>query len=110
LIAPGDRSHIGPDSKPIYDSINGEMQRVKARAPASYRPQVLDTEKRVNLLFDHLNASAIESQVLNDLQGIADAIGRRDHDDAAGRVTRLMTQIPGQQWLVSFLCIYEGPH
>jgi protein transport protein SEC31 len=79
------------------------MNRVKDRAPASYRAQVLDTEKRVNLLFDHLNASAFDGQVLNDLQGIADAIGQRAHDEATAKVTKLMTQVEGQQWLVSLL-------
>ena len=31
------------------------MARVKSRAPPSYKPQVNDTEKRLNILFDHLN-------------------------------------------------------
>jgi protein transport protein SEC31 len=31
------------------------MARVKARAPASFKAQVNDTEKRLNILFDHLN-------------------------------------------------------
>ena len=31
------------------------MTRVKSRAPASFKPQVTDTEKRLDILFDHLN-------------------------------------------------------
>ena len=31
------------------------MSRVEARAPPSFRPQVTDTKKRLDILFDHLN-------------------------------------------------------
>ena len=54
-IAKGDRTHIPPIAQPIYEILSSEMARVKSRAPASFKPQVTDTEKRLDILFDHLN-------------------------------------------------------
>jgi protein transport protein SEC31 len=39
----------------IYQILSSEMSRVKARAPSSYKAQVNDTEKRLDILYDHLN-------------------------------------------------------
>jgi hypothetical protein len=39
----------------MYEILDAEMQRVKAKAPANYKQHVVDTEKRLNILFDHLN-------------------------------------------------------
>jgi protein transport protein SEC31 len=87
---------------PIFEILDREMQRVKSRAPASYKAQVLDTEKRVNLLFDHLNSSTLKQDVLDGMQNVADGLSKRDHDTAAAKVTGLMKIVDdGAPWLVS---------
>jgi protein transport protein SEC31 len=79
------------------------MQRVKARAPASFKAQVMDTEKRVNLLFDHLNSETLPSDAVSGLQNIATAMESRKHEEAGKLVTELMTLVDnGQAWLVSY--------
>jgi protein transport protein SEC31 len=39
----------------LVDIFTRDMQRVAARAPPNFAPQVKDTQKRLGLLFDHLN-------------------------------------------------------
>ncbi|RMZ79568.1 hypothetical protein DV737_g3393, partial [Chaetothyriales sp. CBS 132003] len=53
--AKGDRSHIPAQALPIFTILSAEMERVKARAPSSFQVQVKDTEKRLDILYDHLN-------------------------------------------------------
>lgn len=80
--AAGDRSHIGPGAQPVYDTLNAEMQRVKAVAPANYKGHVDDAEKRLNILFDQLNNSAIGGEALSQLQALAEAFGSRNFEQA----------------------------
>jgi protein transport protein SEC31 len=77
------------------------MQRVKARAPASYKDQVLEVERRVNLLFDSLNSSVFESGTLGKIKELADNLSKREHEEATRKVTELMKIVDGGQgWLV----------
>jgi protein transport protein SEC31 len=59
------------------------MQRVSAKAPASFLPQVKDTEKRLNLLFDHLNnGELIKPDTIAELTQLAEALEARDYEAA----------------------------
>jgi protein transport protein SEC31 len=100
--APGDRSHISPTAMPIYEILKNEMQRIKSRAPANYRPQVLDTEKRINILFDHLNSQDIKPDTVEEVKELAQAIQSRQHDQATAQLTELMTTKTdeGSHWMV----------
>jgi protein transport protein SEC31 len=72
----GDRSHIPSDQLPIVESLESTFQAIKPNVPVKYEKQVIDTEKRLNILFDHLNnedlltpeSLSILSQLVNDLK------------------------------------------
>lgn len=51
----GDRSHIPSQYIPIYELLMADLERVKQRAPPAFQRQVKDTEKRLGILFDHIN-------------------------------------------------------
>ena len=91
-IAPGDRSHIPSNAQPIYDILNSDMQRIKAKAPASFKPQVIDTEKRLNILFDHLNnEDLLKPNTVQDMVELAQALRARDYDQAQAIHIDLLT-------------------
>lgn len=59
------------------------MQRVAAKAPATYAPQVKDTQKRLGLLFDHLNnEELVQPATIDQLTQLADAIQIKDYASA----------------------------
>jgi len=84
LTAKGDRSHIPSSAEPVYTILTSEMQRVKARAPASFKPQVDDTEKRLNILFDHLNnEDLLQPDTVGMLVELSQALQNRDFNRAS---------------------------
>ena len=93
---------------PLYQTLDAEMQRIKAKAPAQFRPQVLDTEKRLSILFDHLNNEDLLNAVaVEELSGLAEAIRGRRFEQAQALFQDIMTGKTdgGEQWmtwLVSF--------
>lgn len=59
------------------------MQRVAATAPATFAPQVKDTQKRLNLLFDHLNnEELVQPATIEQLMELAQAIESKDYATA----------------------------
>lgn len=55
------------------------MARVKARAPSSFKPQVVDTEKRLDILFDHLNnEDLVKPDTVAQLVELSQALEQRD--------------------------------
>jgi protein transport protein SEC31 len=59
------------------------MQRVKAKAPASFTAQVQDTEKRLSILFDHLNnETLLKPNTVADMVALAEALRAKDFDRA----------------------------
>ncbi|KAI9892105.1 MAG: protein transport protein S31 [Vezdaea aestivalis] len=80
---PGDRAHIPSEAVSVYEVLNEDMQRVKARAPVSFKPQVLDAEKRLNQLFDHLNnEDLVKPDTVAQLVELAQAMKVRDYTTA----------------------------
>ena len=60
------------------------MARVKARAPASFKPQVVDTEKRLNILYDHINnQELLKPDTVDTMVELAQALATRDFDTAS---------------------------
>ncbi|CAL1708455.1 unnamed protein product [Somion occarium] len=55
---PGDRSHIPNHLQPVYQVINGELDRLKRTTPPQQKRLVDDLERRINPLFDALNSMA----------------------------------------------------
>lgn len=101
--APGDRSHIPQTSQPIYEILNQEMQRIKVRAPPSFKPQVLDTEKRLNILFDHLNnEDLLKPDTISEMNELAQALQAKQYGEAQAIFTDILTNKTdeGSNWMV----------
>lgn len=80
---PGDRSHIPPSAQRLVEILDRDMQRVAAMAPASFSPQVKDAQKRIGLLFDHLNNSElVKEDTIGQLSQLAEALESKDFDTA----------------------------
>ncbi|KAF2190782.1 WD40 repeat-like protein [Zopfia rhizophila CBS 207.26] len=100
---PGDRSHIPPSSRPIYEILGAEMQRVKARAPPQFKQHVVDTEKRLNILFDHLNnEELLKPDTIQEMSELAGHLQARNYDEAITLFTDLMTNKTeeGSNWMI----------
>ncbi|KAM7208597.1 protein transport protein SEC31 [Naviculisporaceae sp. PSN 640] len=99
----GDRSHIPASAQELVDIFTRDMQRVASKAPASYAPQVKDTQKRLNLLFDHLNnEELVKSDTIDELTALARALADRDYGVASKiqvDIQRDKTEECGQ-WMV----------
>lgn len=60
------------------------MQRVASKAPPSFAPQVKDTQKRLNMLFDHLNnEELVKPDTIERLSELAEALASKNYDVAA---------------------------
>ena len=56
------------------------MSRIEPRAPASHGPQVRDTIKRLDILYDHLNnQDLIQEDTVGQLVELAQNIQARDY-------------------------------
>jgi len=102
--APGDRSHIPDASRLIYEILDADLQRVKARAPAQYKQHVADTEKRLNILFDHLNnEDLLKPDTIQSMNELAANIQAKQYDAAVAIFSDLMTNKTdeGSNWMVS---------
>jgi len=83
------------------------MQRVKAKAPAQYKQHVADTEKRLNILFDHLNnEEVLKPDTIQEMNKLAQSIQTKNYDAATALLTDLMTNKTdeGSAWMVSLNC------
>lgn len=79
----GDRTHIPELYRPIHELLSADMNRVKAVAPPSHKRQVQDTEKRLNILFDHINnEELLSADTLADMLSLAQAVAARDYTTA----------------------------
>ena len=87
------------------------MLRVKSRAPASYRAQVNDTEKRLNILFDHLNnETLLKPNTIEDMVELAQALASRNYDHAQAIHVDVMMNRTEEcgNWMVSPKSTSEG--
>jgi len=79
------------------------MQRIKSKAPAQFRPQVLDTEKRLGILFDHLNnEDLLKGDTVGEMVELSRAIQGRQYDQAQTLFQDIMTRKTdeGSNWMV----------
>ncbi|KAL8728756.1 MAG: hypothetical protein Q9166_005188 [cf. Caloplaca sp. 2 TL-2023] len=100
----GDRSHIPSKSRPIFELLSTDMQRVKARAPANFQKQVNDTEKRLNILFDHLNnEDLLKDDTVESMIELSRAVQARDYEQAQAIHLDLLTNKTDQcgQWMAA---------
>ncbi len=74
----------------MVDIFSNDMQRVASKAPASFAQQVKDTQKRLNILFDHLNnEELVKPNTIERLSELAEALQAKNYDVA----TRLQVDI-----------------
>ena len=102
-LAPGDRSHIPPNAQPVYEILHRDMQRVKSRAPSSFKAQVNDTEKRLNILFDHLNnEDMLKADTIASMVELAQEIQARNFEQAQAIHVEIMTNKTDEcgNWMV----------
>lgn len=78
------------------------MQRVKSKAPEKFRQHVNDTEKRLNILFDHLNNDDVKPDTVQQLNELANNIQARQYDQAGIIFSDIMTNKTdeGSDWIV----------
>lgn len=80
---PGDRSHIPSEAQPIYELLQQEMDKVLPKVPAQYKRQVDDIEKRLGILFDHLNnEDLLSEETVSDMVALSKALSEGDHATA----------------------------
>lgn len=99
----GDRAHIPAATQNIYQSLSKELEQVKPSIPEKFNKQVLDTEKRLNILFDHLNNEELLTQPTIDLlNSLIDSLNSKDYQTALNIHIDLMTNHSheGGNWLV----------
>lgn len=88
----GDRSHIPAQSRPVYEALSGELNRVKqADLPPHVKKIVGDTDRRLNILFDELNNDALGPETIGKLNQIVQFIGARDPNAALAVHVDLLT-------------------
>ncbi|TIB65666.1 hypothetical protein E3P78_00539 [Wallemia ichthyophaga] len=88
---PGDRSHIPPIDRPIFESLSREIEKARSVAQPNTRRMVDDTQNRLNSLFDGLNAQSMQSEaVLNKLRNVAAALTARDYPNAMNIAVEIM--------------------
>ncbi|OCF33792.1 protein transporter SEC31 [Kwoniella heveanensis BCC8398] len=92
----GDRSHIPPNARPIYETLSNEMERVKQSGlPANLKRIVDDTERRLNILFDGLNNEDVAQPTVDLMSNISKAIAARDASSALAMHVQLLTDATG---------------
>ncbi len=80
------------------------MQRVKSRAPSSFKAQVNNTEKRLNILFDHLNnEDLLKADTIANMAELAQALQAREYEQAQAIHVEIMTNKTDEcgTWMVS---------
>ena len=101
-----DRSHIPASAQPIVDILTPEITRIKSAAPQQYKPQVDDMEKRINILFDHLNNEDLLSEsTVQEMVEISKCVQSREWDRALGLFNEMQTgklETEGTNWMVSY--------
>lgn len=102
--APGDRSQLSGSAQVVFDLLYRDMERVKGRAPDSFKQQVMDAERRLNILFDHLNnGDLLKPNTVEDMANLARAIQGRDYETAKHIHIEIMTNRNDEcgNWMVS---------
>lgn len=95
--AGGDRSQIPEAAQPIYTTFTKFLEEIKPAAPAKYVKHVADMEKRLNILFDHLNKQDLLTEgAINSLKNVATLLESKKYSEAASANNEILTQHPGE--------------
>lgn len=83
---------------------NNDMQRVAGKAPANFAAQVKDTQKRLNILFDHVNnGDLLKPDTVERLSELARALQAKNYDAAAKMQVEIQREKLDEcgNWMVS---------
>lgn len=89
----------------MVEVLSRDMQRVASKAPQNFAPQVKDTQKRLGLLFDHLNnEELVKPDTIAQLAQLAEALEAKDYGEAHRIQTDIHASKPEEcgNWMVSF--------
>jgi protein transport protein SEC31 len=95
---------------PIFELLTADMERVKARAPPNFSRQVTDTEKRLGILFDHLNnEELLSAETLESMNTLAKALAAKDYVTAHSIQVNLLTNKTSEctQWMTGVKRLIE---
>lgn len=79
------------------------MQRVAGKAPQSFQMQVKDTQKRLGLLFDHLNnEELVKPDTIEQLTQLAQALDSKNFPEAGRLQVEIQTSKTDEcgNWMV----------
>lgn len=98
----GDRTHIPAASRPIFDTLSTQWAGLKPLIPEQYSKHVRDADKRLNLLYDHLNNDDAQPEMVEDLLKLSNAIAQRDFPTAQALQLQIATTRPDEcgKWMV----------
>lgn len=98
----GDRTHIPATSRPIFDTLSTQWAGLKPLIPEQYSKHVRDAEKRLNILYDHLNNDDAQPEMVEDLLKLSNAIAQRDFPTAQALQLQIATARPDEcgKWMV----------
>ncbi|CAG8591763.1 13128_t:CDS:10 [Ambispora gerdemannii] len=98
----GDRTHIPPAHKPIYEIFSSELLRAQQKSPPNQKKVLDDTAKRLNALFDELNNELVPQPVIGSLLNLVQALQVRDYATVTRIHVELMTTKfdECQKWIV----------
>jgi len=94
----------------IYELLTADMERVKACAPSNFSRQVTDTEKRLGILFDHINnEELLSADTLESMGTLARALAAKDYVAAHSIQVNLMTNKTSEctQWMTGVKRLIE---
>ncbi|KAG7857778.1 hypothetical protein KL939_003034 [Ogataea angusta] len=100
---PGDRSHIPESAQPIYQVLTSELEKLKTKIPDKFSKHLADSEKRINILFDHLNnEDLLSQQTIQELVSLCEAMAKSDYATAAALQNQIALEHVGEcgDWMV----------
>ncbi|CAG8581830.1 14518_t:CDS:10 [Ambispora leptoticha] len=104
----GDRTHIPPAQKPIYEILSNELLRAQQNSPPNQKKVLDDTAKRLNALFDELNNELVQPAVIESLSILVKALQVRDYGTASKIQVDLITRYDEcQKWLIGLKRLIE---
>jgi protein transport protein SEC31 len=80
------------------------MQRVRSKAPKNFEPQVKDTEKRLDILFDNLNnETLLKPGTIQEMVQLSEALRAKNYDQAQEIHLSIVTQKSDEcgAWMVN---------
>lgn len=103
--APRPTGELSGDAKFIKDVLTTQMDKVRATAPPQFQDKVIDMQKRLEILYQHLLANDLLKQdTLAQMRQVCQHIQMQDWHSAQPifeAMVRDKQQTEGSQWMVS---------